>query len=264
MLLLLPALALAHSGLTEPPPRYSSDGYKNNKACPCGVGGTSRYCDDPSDRSDPDRSTAVTVYQAGDTITMQWHEVVGHAGRWRVAFDDDGADMDDFNANILLDIADPSGSSGNMGLGDLWEVSVTLPTTPCDNCTLQLVQMMDGNTTDPVADPTGRSSYYQCADIVIEAAAVDTGTPVGTTGTTDTAVPTGGTTPTGTPSTTGGSTPTGGTEPTNSTSGGGSTPGTDDTGAAKAEAEGCGCSSTSSGAVGVLALLPLLAVRRRR
>jgi hypothetical protein len=44
-----------------------------------------------------------------------------------------------------------------------------VPETPCDNCTLQVIQMMDGNMDDPVPDPVGRSSYYQCADIVIEA-----------------------------------------------------------------------------------------------
>jgi hypothetical protein len=173
------SMALGHMALEEPLPRYPSDGSDANKACPCGVGESNRFCDVASDRSDPDRSATVTRYAPGETITLRWRETIGHAGRWRVAFDPDGADMDDFNANILLDIPDPTGTDGNTGDGDLWEVEVTLPDLPCDGCTLQLVQMMDGDTNSPVADPVGRSSYYQCADIQIGGAPVtdDPGAP---------------------------------------------------------------------------------------
>lgn len=176
MLLTFGAAALAHMALEEPLPRYPSTGSTANKACPCGVGESNRLCNVASDRSDPDRSVFISTYAPGETVTMRWRETIGHAGRWRVAFDADGADMGDFNGTILLDIVDPSGSGGNMG-GNLWEVQVTLPTTPCDNCTLQLVQMMDGNMADPVPDPIGRSSYYQCVDIVITGDATDTDTP---------------------------------------------------------------------------------------
>lgn len=166
----LTTLALAHVGLEEPPPRYPSDGMDANKDCPCGVGDNGRLCDVPGDRSDPDRSDDVSVYAPGETITMVWREAIGHAGRWRVAFDPDGADMRDFNNHILLDIPDPDGDAGNVGQGNLWQVEVTLPNETCDNCTLQLVQMMDGDTSTPVGNPIGRSSYYQCADIVITGA----------------------------------------------------------------------------------------------
>ncbi len=166
MTTVLISLAFAHIGIESPPPRYPSDGFSDNKNCPCGVGTGGTLCS--GDSSDPDRGTDITVYAPGETITIAWHEVIGHSGRYRVAFDDDGADLDDFNANILLDIEDPIGSAGNTGLGDLWEVQVTLPSTPCDNCTLQLIQVMNGNTVDPVPDPTGMSTYYQCADIALE------------------------------------------------------------------------------------------------
>jgi len=166
MIPMLVSLAFAHIGIESPPPRYPSDGFSDNKNCPCGVGTGGTLCS--GDSSDPDRGTDITVYAPGETITIAWHEVIGHSGRYRVAFDDDGADLDDFNANILLDIEDPVGSAGNTGLGDLWEVQVTLPSTPCDNCTLQLIQVMNGNTVDPVPDPTGMSTYYQCADIALE------------------------------------------------------------------------------------------------
>ncbi len=166
MFLSLPALA--HTALEYPQPRYPSDGSTANKACPCGVGDSNRLCDVASDRSDPDRNDArATTFAPGETITVQFYETIGHAGRYRVAFDFDGADLEDFNANVLLDVPDPAGNDGNVGQGSLWEFEVTLPDTPCDNCTLQIVQMMDGNTTDPVLDPVGRSSYYQCADLVL-------------------------------------------------------------------------------------------------
>jgi len=187
-MLFLVSLAWAHIGIESPLPRYPTGGFANNKDCPCGVGTGGTTC--TGDRSDPDRSTWATEYAPGETITVSWHEVVGHSGRYRIAFDEDGADLDDFNANILLDIEDPPGRAGNTGLGDLWEVEVTLPSTPCDNCTLQLIQVMNGNTAVPVPDPTGMSTYYQCADITL--ALPDAGGPTADTSTV--AVPTGDTT----------------------------------------------------------------------
>jgi hypothetical protein len=44
-----------------------------------------------------------------------------------------------------------------------------LPSEPCDNCTLQLVQIMNGDTDNPVNNVFGTETYYQCADIVIRA-----------------------------------------------------------------------------------------------
>jgi hypothetical protein len=179
-------VASAHVGIENPPPRYPSDGFSDNKACPCGAGSNNGTCSG-AERSDPNRSTFVTTYTAGQDILVTAHEVVGHAGRWRIAFDPDGADQADFDANILLDVADPPGAEGNVGQGDRWEWTVTLPNVPCTTCTLQLVQMMDGNTTDPVPDLIGHSSYYQCADLVLLAGTeTDTDTDSDTDSDTDT------------------------------------------------------------------------------
>lgn len=177
-LVLLASPASAHISLLEPTARYDGSLPMGSKACPCGVGDSNRLCDIPGDRSDPDRSNNVTVLEAGATVTLRFDEYVGHTGRYRVAFDDDGADHDDFNANILEDIVDPMGNDGNAG-GSIWEITVTVPDVICDNCTLQLVQMMDGDTSAPVLDPAGRSSYYQCADIEIVAPGSDMGPPPG-------------------------------------------------------------------------------------
>lgn len=164
---LLSSTAFAHIELQEPMNRYSDIKSGDNKSCPCGSGTTNRSCKKPEELSDPDRSEdRITTFAPGDTITVRFDEYVGHAGRYRIAFDPDGADLDHFNENILLDEPDPGGKVGNMGQGSLWEFQVTLPNMTCDNCSLQLIQVMDGNTVDPVLNPVDRGgTYFQCADI---------------------------------------------------------------------------------------------------
>lgn len=164
---LLTSTAFAHIDMLSPTPRYPENVALDNKACPCGVGESNRLCNVEGDRSDPDRAAEarVTTLTAGGTVTVRFDEYIAHAGRYRVAIDYDGADLEDFNMNPLVDIPDPAGNVGNTGGGSIWEIEVPLPNVNCDNCTLQLIQMMDGNTTDPVADPVNRSTYYTCADI---------------------------------------------------------------------------------------------------
>src|SRR5688572_18354010 len=95
--------AAAHIWLDAPISRYPSEVSGENKACPCGVGDSNRSCANPNDRSDPDRSTdRITVLQPGQKLKIVIDEYVGHSGRYRVAFDEDGADLEDFNQHILL------------------------------------------------------------------------------------------------------------------------------------------------------------------
>lgn len=165
-LLLFALPALAHIELDAPAPR-SNDG--DNKWCPCGGGGDGTRANSGcavSD-SDPARGPSSGTFAPGATVTLRWRETVGHTGRFRVAFDDDGADQADFDDNVLADIADPAGGDGNTGAGNQWSIDVTLPETPCEGCTLQLVQVMNGNPDDPVPSLFGTSTYYQCADLVI-------------------------------------------------------------------------------------------------
>jgi hypothetical protein len=164
---LLSSTASAHIELQLPLNRYSDPKQGDNKSCPCGAGTTNRRCNKPDELSDPDRSEdRVSTFAPGDTITVRFDEYVGHSGRFRIAFDPDGASLDHFNQNILLDEPDPVGKTGNMGQGSIWEFQVTLPDMECENCSLQLIQAMDGNMVDPVLDPVQRpSTYFQCADI---------------------------------------------------------------------------------------------------
>lgn len=166
------SVASAHIELLEPPSRY---GRQQNKSCPCGVGGSNQTCNVAQDGSDPNRSQQVTTFEAGSTVVIQVDEYIDHGGRFRVAFDPDGADFEDFNDNILLDVADPMGVSNNTGQPGIWELEVTLPETPCDNCTLQVIQAMHGDTNNPVVDPANLSTYYTCADLVLLPAGDTTG-----------------------------------------------------------------------------------------
>lgn len=165
--LLLAAPSLAHIEMDFPTPKFN-DGA--NKWCPCGPDvntGTSRSnaaC--ALETSDNDRGSTSNSFQAGQQITVRWRETIGHSGRFRVAFDPSGADLADFNANILGDIAD--NASNNAG-GNNWEMTVTLPSTPCTNCTLQLIQVMGVSTATAIASPAGSQTYFQCANLVLTA-----------------------------------------------------------------------------------------------
>ena len=118
--------------------------------------------DSAADKDKTSDSIPAPTFEAGSTITLRFQEFVNHAGRFRVAFDPDGADVADFNANILEDVQDPANASGMV-----WEIPVTLPNMTCDNCTIQLVQAMEVDQNTPIADPAPISSYYACADIPV-------------------------------------------------------------------------------------------------
>lgn len=147
-LLLLAGTAHAHIQLVSPVQRSI-----DQKSPPCG-------------RTGSVRGTAVTTFQPGETITLTWDETVNHPGHYRIAFDDDGDDVfqnpnnpnDNFPSTLMEPIADKAGG--------IYTASVTLPNTPCNNCTLQLVQVM--TTSVPY-----NSFYYQCADIVIFGEPID-------------------------------------------------------------------------------------------
>ena len=157
------ASASAHIELVEPAPRYTLPA---NKSCPCGDGDSNRRCQQTAEEShDPNRSAEITTYEAGATIHVVADEYVDHAGRMRVAFDPSGADLADFNDNVLMDVADPSERGLSMATPHVWEFDVKLPDMTCEDCTLHVIQVIQGGTENPVADPAPLSTYYTCADI---------------------------------------------------------------------------------------------------
>ena len=157
------ATAEAHLELQSPPSRYDATEQKNG---PCGrAGGT--------------RGTDVTVFRPGERIEVVWEETVNHPAHYRIAFDIDGDDdfidppcethCDDRNdpepptftayadPTVLLDTIE----DGNRAVG---RAQVTLPDVECENCTLQVIQVMYDKR--PITTP-GNDIYYACADIAL-------------------------------------------------------------------------------------------------
>ena len=149
---LSPLKARAHLGLDAPVSRYGPDVLKTG---PCGV-------------TNGERTNKVTYYEPGATIEVRWNEYVDHPGHYRIAFDDDGVDdfvdpatMMEFYSNdtvLLDDISDGEPSQRD------FVATVTLPDITCDNCTLQVIQVMYDK--PPYVTP-GNDIYYQCADLIL-------------------------------------------------------------------------------------------------
>ncbi len=160
--LALPATAAAHISLSNPVVRTV-----DQKVGPCGAAGSVRGAN-------------VAVLEPGSMIEVRWTEPINHPSHYRVSFDPDGQDFtvpNDFmdftqTTNVLFDnIADRAGGS--------YTQMIQLPATPCENCTLQLIQMMYDKA--PYGD--GNDIYFQCADIALRAGgapAPDAGTGPGT------------------------------------------------------------------------------------
>ena len=154
----------------------------------------------------PRGAGTVYMFEPGATITIGVSEAVAHDGYFRVAFDDDGEDdfvdpmsIDPINPNrygtgqkcegtaadrcgesdfcsfvstdggptVLWDNLDPHIPSGIFSGGQFtW--TIKLPDVECENCTLQVMQVME--------DPPGHGPfdgqndlYYRCVDIILRA-----------------------------------------------------------------------------------------------
>ena len=149
------AVASAHIALKSPTARTTDQ--IQLKTGPCG-------------QTTNARTANVTVFKPGQTITVAWDETINHPGHYRISFDPNGTnfpnpksftDMDG-GVNVLVDgIPDKTGAAPIA-----YSQQVTLPNVECNNCTLQLIQVMtDKPPYDP--GPTGNDIYYQCADLVL-------------------------------------------------------------------------------------------------
>jgi MYXO-CTERM domain-containing protein len=135
----LASSASAHTVMVDPPPRDPDQ----IKIAPCGGAG-------PTSAGGAQR----TVLEAGSTITVRFAETVQHPGYFRIAFSPDG--LTGFDQHILVPmIADTGGAD--------YAVQVHLPSTPCDHCSLQVIQCMDGSL-PPIAEC---SNYYSCSDVIL-------------------------------------------------------------------------------------------------
>ncbi len=181
--------ASAHFKLTNPPSWLKEDpavvgGGGPQKGSPCGPGGIDDVKPIPT-------SGIVTDFHVGQTIELDWVDTIAHPGYFRIALAQDRTQLKDptitqdascnFDESMV-----PKGASGNVladGVlfrsrngfnapsGTKFTYMVTLPSTPCDKCTLQVMQVME---TD--IQSLSNCHYFHCADIRILAAGQGSGT----------------------------------------------------------------------------------------
>ncbi len=242
--------------------------------------GDSYLKDQPCGKAGGTRGTNIYTYAPGATITVSFVETISHPSYFRFAFQQSGDDEFKEPASIKpidpnrpcpIDSGDHCGASDfyntpNVlpGMDDLdphlagasktWTYQVTLPNVECDNCTLQIIQVMEDNQFHGDYDPTPgvgiEDIYHQCIDLVLKNGAPTTNDG-GTGGAGGGGGGTGGTGGSG-----GGGT--GG-------SGGGGTGGSGGGTGATGSKGGCAMSGGAPLALGSLlfAALALLAIRRR-
>ena len=165
MLLLLASSASAHFKLVSPTEWLVTDAYGSpQKSGQCGA-------------SSGATSNAVTTVVAGSTLHVKWVETVLHPGHFRIAIASDRAQLSDpvvttqsgncisaavqspVVAPVLVDgLFDHSSAAPN----NTYEADITVPATPCDHCTLQVIQFM--------ASHPAPCIYYHCADLRIVSA----------------------------------------------------------------------------------------------
>jgi hypothetical protein len=105
-----------------------------------------------------------TQIVAGSKITVEWEETIEHPGWYRLAFSPNGSTG--FDTNVLLDNIPDTTGSVNRNDSTTWHrysAEIDVPTTPCENCSIQLIQVMTEN-------PASPRNYYSCADVRIVAA----------------------------------------------------------------------------------------------
>jgi hypothetical protein len=167
--------AQAHIKLISPDSWLNEDNVGGpQKGGPCGPGSF-------DDVQPVPMSMKVTTVTAGDTIMVQFDETIHHPGWFRIALAEDPADFEEIefpnagdctydmskvprepHGNVL---ADGLGMDTNLGGSNRkFMEMIKLPDTPCEKCTLQVIQVM----ADALHSPPG-CVYYHCAELKIVA-----------------------------------------------------------------------------------------------
>lgn len=179
-LFLMASAGYAHIDLDSAGTHLSRYGGSDIKEGPCG-------------QKDGKRAANIYTYQQGETIRVSINEYIPHPGYFRIAFDDNGDD-DFLNPQTVAPInrecmSDPADRCGNpdfynnktvlmdnlnphkRGLPRKYSWDVKLPDVECQNCTLQIIQIMtDGYPIHAPYDPayTSDDVYYQCIDLILK------------------------------------------------------------------------------------------------
>jgi hypothetical protein len=184
------ATAAAHISLDQGGTHKSRYGDMYLKDGPCGM-------------MDGTRSTNVYTYAPGATVPVTIVEFIPHPSYFRIAFDDDGDDgfvppasiepidpmracpfnaadecgaPDYYNSPTVLPMMDDLDPHASAPFGQKYTWNVKLPHVECDNCTLQIIQVMEDTIHgaynpikgDPNDNPYVDDIYYQCIDLVLQ------------------------------------------------------------------------------------------------
>jgi uncharacterized protein (TIGR03382 family) len=170
--ILAPALVAAHVRITSPTQR--SDALKQRH---CGATGSAR--------------ANVQTMRPGSVMHLVWDEYVPHPGWYRISFQQNGDTFEippastgpsslgasNYPTEDLTGQTDPI--SGSRIIADRIQhptlsMDVTLPDVECNNCTLQLIQMMIDKPDYSIAVGSD-DIYFACVDLVLSATAPDAG-----------------------------------------------------------------------------------------
>lgn len=102
------------------------------------------------------RTSTPKIFTPGQTITVQWEETINHPGQYEIYFSKNGLT----NFTLMKTIVDTQDTAVVGTNYHQYNTQITLPNEPCNDCVLQLIQVMTENPANP-------SYYYSCADIVM-------------------------------------------------------------------------------------------------
>ena len=102
------------------------------------------------------RTSNPVVFSPGQTITVEWEETINHPGRFEFYF----SSANETNFQLLKTVIDTQDTGA---LPHQYSTTLTLPNASCNDCTLQMIQVMTEN-------PQSPSLYFSCADLKLQSA----------------------------------------------------------------------------------------------
>jgi uncharacterized protein (TIGR03382 family) len=175
----VPGVALAHIHLTKPLARTDST-TGDQKEQHCGVLNQVR---------NPAR---VTTYKPGEMVMIEWLETINHTGWFRIALQPNGdvfgippvsngatglgaaSNFPTENRTGMVDAANGSIVLADRITDGTLSTMVTMPMMECNNCTLQFIQVMNDKPPYTI-DAMSDDIYFNCADITLSNNAPDAG-----------------------------------------------------------------------------------------
>lgn len=107
------------------------------------------------------RKPLPTILEAGQEVTVEWEETVQHPGRFEFSF----SKSNDTDFTMVKSVPDVMNNTND--LPHRYSTTLRVPATACEQCTLQMIQVM-------TEDPANPRNYFSCADIKIVPAGTDT------------------------------------------------------------------------------------------